>query len=285
MPPISQAIKALVPAPAREWARHYRQYRIAAVAYHSTVERLVGARYMPTDAGETASAEVVTKTALMKDSDLEHKTQRRVFLSTGMNAMADFLRAAEKGGLDFRTATAALELGCGGGRLIRHLRGIEGLRLTGSDVIQENVDWCSENLSGIDFHRNELQPPLAFAEDESYDFIFAYSVFTHVPMEWQRPWIAEFARILKPGGVATVTILGPEMAAKMMSPEELAEFETKGEYTMGPDHPRVSASSRIIGSWDVFMTNERVVETYAPELEVVSHSRGTQSIVTLRKPH
>ncbi len=283
MPPISQTIKALVPAPAREWARHYKQYRIAAVAYRSTVERLVGDRYTPVDSGETASAEVVSKTALMKDSDLAYKTQRRVFLSTGMNAMADFLRAAEGGGLDLKKATAALELGCGGGRLIRHLRGIEGLKLTGSDVIQENVDWCSQNLSGIDFQRNELQPPLGFARDESYDFIFAYSVFTHVPMEWQRPWIAEFARILKPGGIATVTILGPEMAEKMMSPAEFTEFQAKGEYTMGPEHPRVSASSRIVGSWDVFMTNERVIETYSPELEVVSHSKGTQSIVTLRK--
>ncbi len=283
MPSLNRSIKALVPAPAREWARHYRQYRIAAVAYHSTVERLVGERYTPVDAGETASPEVVSKTALMKDSDLAYKTQRRVFLSTGMNAMADFLRAAEGGGLDLKRATAALELGCGGGRLIRHLRGIEGLQLTGSDVIQENVNWCRQNLDGIEFRRNGLQPPLAFAADESYDFIFAYSVFTHVPMEWQRPWMAEFARILKPGGVATVTVLGPEMAEKMMSPEEFAEFEAKGEFTMGPDHPRVSASSRIIGSWDVFMTNERVVETYAPELEVVSHSTGTQSIVTLRR--
>lgn len=96
--------------------------------------------------------------------------------------------------------------------------------------------------------------------------------------------MTEIARVLRPGGVATVTVLGPEMAEKMLSPEENAGFGAEGEYTLGPDHPRVSASSARIGSWDVFMTPERVREEYEPALEVVSHSGGAQSIVTLRKP-
>lgn len=276
-------LKSIVPAPAREWARHVRQYRVAATAWRDLLIAESGDRFRAVDPGEIASSEVVAKTALMKESDLTYKTKARVFLSTGMNAMADFVREAKRGGLDLAKAQGAFELGCGGARLIRHLRGVDGLELVGSDLIQDNVGWCQSNVPGITFHQNELEPPLRHAADESFDFAFAYSVFTHVPMDLQGPWISEFARILRPGGVATVTILGPDMAKKMMSPEEYCEFEALGEYTMGPEHPRVSASSARIGSWDVFMTDERMRETYEPAMDVIAHTGGAQSIVTLRK--
>jgi hypothetical protein len=108
-------------------------------------------------------------------------------------------------------------------------------------------------------------------------------VFTHIPLKLQRPWIEELARILKPEGVAVVTVTGPEMAKFMMTDAEYAEFRERGDYTMGPDHPRVSASSRLIGYWDVFMTPERVRELYGHAFEVVEHADGRQSLVALRK--
>ncbi len=278
------SIKSLLPAATREWARHYRQYRIAAVAWRSLLEAEAGTRHRAVDPGEPAPEAVVSRTALMRPGDLEYKSRARVFHATGMTAMASLLRATVAAGLELSRAEAAFELGCGGARLIRHLRGVEGLRLVGSDAIEANVDWCRKHVPGIEFHANELQPPLEFVEAETFDLAFAYSVFTHVPMEFQRPWIAELARILKPGGIAVVTILGPDMARTMMAPEDLAAFEHDGSYTMDPDHPRVSHSSALIGSWDVFMSEARMRAEYEPELDVVSLSGGAQSIVTLRKP-
>jgi hypothetical protein len=35
-------------------------------------------------------------------------------------------------------------------------------------------------------------------------------VFTHIPLALQPAWIAEFARILKPGGYVSVTVHDPE---------------------------------------------------------------------------
>lgn len=135
-------MKSVVPTPAREWFRHVRQYRVAATAWRDLLRTEAGERYRHVADGAAASSEVVAKTALMKESELEYKSNARVFLATGMKAMADFVRAAVAAGLDLRTTRSAFELGCGGARLIRHLRGIEDLDLVGSDVIEENVAWC-----------------------------------------------------------------------------------------------------------------------------------------------
>jgi SAM-dependent methyltransferase len=255
-----------------------------ALAWRSLLKAEAPARFRTVPEAPVASPEVVAKTALMRAEDLVYKSRARVFHATGLRAMADFVRAAKAAGFDLSRADRAFELGCGGARLIRHMRMVRGLDLVASDLIEANVDWCRAHVPGVTFHTNGLQPPLAFLEDESVDFAFAYSVFTHIPYELQRPWALELARILRPGGVATVTILGPDMAAKMMAPEDLAAFTRAGHYTMGPDHPRVSESSARIGSWDVFLTDAEVRRAFEDPLELVSIGRGAQAIVVARKP-
>lgn len=277
-------VKAVLPPHARAWARDLRAWRIAAVAWRSLLEAEAPGRVRPVAEAPIAPEDVVARTALMRAEDLAYKSRARVFRATGMQAMADLLRAATAAGLDLSRATRAFELGCGGARLVRHLRMVEGLELVASDLIAANVAWCRANVPGVTFHGNELAPPLPFLADDSVDLAFAYSVFTHVPMELQRPWALELARVLRPGGVAVVTVLGADMAARMMGPEELAAFDRDGHYTMGPEHPRVSESSARIGSWDVFMDDATLRRALGDPLEVVSIGRGAQSIVALRKP-
>jgi SAM-dependent methyltransferase len=274
----------LLPASVRAPIQRRRRYNSTRSTLQSLLREQLGGRlYTAPDPGPVASSEVVSKTELMKLDELRRKSNRQVFLTSGMNAMSNFLRAGAKAGLDLEHATAAFELGTGGARLIRHLRGIEGMRLVASDLLDENVAWCRANLPDIEFYKNELEPPLSFAKDSEFDFAFAFSVFTHIPLNLQRPWIEELARILKPNGVAIVTVTGTEMAKFMMSEAEYDEFIERGDYTMGPDHPRVSASSKLIGYWDVFMTPQRVDELYGHAFEIVEHNPGRQSIVSLRK--
>ena len=47
-------------------------------------------------------------------------------------------------------------------------------------------------------------PPLSQA-NESVDLIVAYSVFSHLPERLATAWIAEFARVLRPGGIVVAT--------------------------------------------------------------------------------
>ena len=176
-----------------------------------------------------------------------------------------------------------MELGCGGARLLRHLRAVEGLRLVGTDVNANTIDWCRKALPGIEFHRNGVRPPLEFAEDESFDFVFAYSVFTHIPLDLQQPWLEEIRRTLRPGGFLAVTVMGPSRAATIIDPADLERLERDGRVQQDATNPRVSYSTRASGSCDVYETRAYVEEMFGSVLELRGYHEGDQSTVVLRK--
>jgi SAM-dependent methyltransferase len=81
-------------------------------------------------------------------------------------------------------------------------------RLYGSDYDTSQIEWCRSNLPFAEFTANGLAPPLPF-EDDSFDFAYALSVFTHLDEGLQIAWTAEFKRVIKPGGYLLLTLLGP----------------------------------------------------------------------------
>ncbi|MFV1991308.1 MAG: class I SAM-dependent methyltransferase [Acidimicrobiales bacterium] len=273
----------LLPEKPRLAVGQYYQYRREAREFKARLATYAGDRVHTVPVGPVAPPEIIETTALMKRDELRLKSRRNVFHSSGYRAMRVFLEAAVGAGLRLDRADAAFELGCGGARLIRHLRSVRGLRLVASDLQAEVIVWCKENVPDVEFHMNGLMPPLGFADDDSFDFAFAYSVFTHITMDLQLPWIAELARVLKPGGLATVTTLGTGMARKMMSGEEFSEFQRQGTYTMNPEHPRVSESSAVLGSWDVFMTEDHLRALFEPAMQVVAYKDAPQALVVLKK--
>ena len=256
----------------------------AEVRLRSILPDNAGARYQTVKSGEPTPEPVVAATALMSWAQLQNKASRSRFMWSGKKALGELVSVGVRAGPDLATATSAFELGCGGARLIRHLRRVGGLELVGSDVLELNIDWCRDDIPGIAFHSNELEPPLAFADDETFDFVLADSVFSHIPIRLQQRWIGELARVLKPGGVAAVTVLGSRTVHVTVNEDDLARFDAGGGFTMDADHPDVSESSAHIGSWDVFMSGERLRELYGDVLEVVSYGSGFQTPVGLRKP-
>lgn len=123
-----------------------------------------------------------------------------------------------------------LDMGCGVGRmaipLTEYLKegGYEGF-----DTSAEMIRWCRKNITAAyprfrfthapiynrkynpfgTISAQEFRFPYADAE---FDFAFATSLFTHLGIEETRHYLAELARVLKPGGSALVTffLLGGE---------------------------------------------------------------------------
>ena len=125
---------------------------------------------------------------------------------------ADTLRQELAGaGLGPDREATVLDFGCGLGRTLRHF-GETGWRLHGCDVDAEMIEWCSGALSrrlpGVDLRVTAPEPPLPY-DDETFDALWAISVFTHFPTRLQSAWATELARILAPGGLAIVTTMGP----------------------------------------------------------------------------
>ncbi|MDX2101960.1 MAG: methyltransferase domain-containing protein [Alphaproteobacteria bacterium] len=100
-----------------------------------------------------------------------------------------------------------VDWGCGSGRVARHMPATrEGQSpLLGIDVDGEAVDWCTTHLPG-EFLTCAVTPPLPLA-DEAVDLVYSYSVTTHLSHDDLIAWIAEIARVLRPGGVFLTTIL------------------------------------------------------------------------------
>lgn len=136
-----------------------------------------------------------------------------------------------------------LDFGCGCGRVLRHFRSLaEGRELHGTDIDPEAVAWCRENLGS--FAALEVsgdEPPLPYP-DARFDFVFAISVFSHLPEDRQRVWLAELQRVLRPGGLLIASVHGE---ALLLAPDQAEAREALRRdgilYTVGGGTPGLPA--------------------------------------------
>lgn len=102
-----------------------------------------------------------------------------------------------------RRAWRALEIGCGPGRLIKPLSRHFG-EIHGVDVSDEMIRLARQRLAHIPhahFHATNGAGLAQFADD-SFEFVYSYAVFQHIPSrEVVLEYMREIRRVLKPGGV------------------------------------------------------------------------------------
>lgn len=102
-----------------------------------------------------------------------------------------------------------LDFGCGSARSLRHFHGSEWT-LHGCDIDSEAIEWARRAMPAVDLRVTDTNPPLPWGQ-ESFDGIWAVSVFTHFSESAQRAWLAELARVLRPGGVLLISTMGPSV--------------------------------------------------------------------------
>lgn len=150
-------------------------------------------------------------------------TDLELFLRSG-EVHAGYLRELlETVGRPFDGLRSVLDFGCGCGRIMRWFSNANGTDLHGCDYNAELVRWCAENLAFMRARENSLCPPLPYPDD-AFDFLYAFSVFTHLSVEVARDWLAEVRRVVQPGGLVWFTLHG-ESYRERLSPEEQARFD------------------------------------------------------------
>jgi SAM-dependent methyltransferase len=151
------------------------------------------------------------------------------FLGVGRKIFWDLNRLLKEINRDFDTFDRILDFGCGCARVLRFVKPRIGQSIEGTDIDMESIHWCQDNLfNTLKFHVNSDIPPLAYP-DESFDFIFSISVFTHLPEEMQFQWLGELKRILKRGGVFITTFHGEDLFPAAQ-PEIISLYKEKGFY-------------------------------------------------------
>ena len=113
-------------------------------------------------------------------------------------------------------AKRILDFGCGCGRVLRFFENRPlSCRLFATDIDEEAVSWCGNNLASLaTFSRNGDQPPLEF-ESDFFDLILAISVFTHLPEALELSWLSELLRVAKPGAILLLSFHGERLFSKV----------------------------------------------------------------------
>jgi SAM-dependent methyltransferase len=175
------------------------------------------------------------------------------FVGFGQAMYRAMLNLLQRQGVSVENLTAVLEFGCGCGRVLRYWRYARGPVIYGTDYNPRLIAWCRRNLPFVRTGLNQLEPPLSYPS-ESFDFVYAISVFTHLAEATQSTWMRELSRVLAPGGYLLMTTQGESFRGKLSQPE-LAAFdagqlvvryeETSGTNLCSAYHPPAYMRDRL----------------------------------------
>jgi SAM-dependent methyltransferase len=204
-----------------------------------------------------------------------------LFLAGGLSASEAIRAALARNGLRLDQFGSVLDFGCGVGRIIRHWNGAQRPALHGTDYNPDLIEWCRANLRSSEFRVNTLAGALPY-ESETFDFIYSFSVFTHLREPLQFHWIDELARVLRPGGYIYLTTHGEYYLTALNSAEQ--EQFRRGELVVREEEE--SGSNRCA----VFHPPVWVRENLTRGLEVTdfiasgAHGDSMHDVHLLRKP-
>jgi len=128
------------------------------------------------------------------------------FLHAGKLGAETVIGLLESNNIKLDSESRVLDFGCGCGRVIRHFKDVL-FKLYGTDCNNFAIQWCNNYLDFGSFQSNKLSPPLNY-DDNSFELIYAFSIFTHLSESLQFEWIEEFKRILKPSGYLLISVHG-----------------------------------------------------------------------------
>jgi SAM-dependent methyltransferase len=195
----------------------------------------------------------------------------------GRTLYRQFERALRVAGARLDRLRCIVDWGCGSGRVARHV--VAALtadqRFAGFDIDAAAVAWAHAHL-GPYFSVCSKEPPLGMPAAEA-DLVYAYSVFTHLPRDTQKPWINEIARILRPGGLFLFTILS-DTAVLALSPypdrDFLANLLNTGIDDGSPNRQLEAIDVGADYYRNVWMTADYVMQNWQPTFEVLQIERN-----------
>ena len=159
------------------------------------------------------------KAQISPDDDIfrffaQHPTSRHAFrdyLSDGWRTMTELQFLMEQHGHVLGTSKAFLEFASGHGRFTRHLvNRLPAGALTVSDVVPGSVDFLQSLLGVQGFY--STPEPENLKLPQSYEHVFALSLFSHLPESTWGAWLACLYGAVQPGGLLIFSTHGIKCA-------------------------------------------------------------------------
>lgn len=128
------------------------------------------------------------------------------FLNSGRADYQIFRDALQKWADQPLPELTLLDLGAGCGRVLTHFLP-DGPALAACDVDPTAIRYLQKTFPAVQGAVNQSTPPLPFPPAR-FDAVYAFSVWTHLPVDLQDDWLVESARVLKPGGLLLISTMG-----------------------------------------------------------------------------
>lgn len=129
------------------------------------------------------------------------KWQKDEFFESGRGEIEQVMKNLARVRVELQQGTA-LDFGCGVGRLSRalsrHFRRVIGVDISKSMLREARVQ--HHDFPNIEFLHN-IAENLGSIPSSTIDFVYSNIVLQHMPAQRQLLFVAEFCRVLRPGGV------------------------------------------------------------------------------------
>lgn len=181
-----------------------------------------------------------------------------------------------------------LDFACGPGRIaVEVKKRAPSCRLHGSDSDPEAIEWANQHLPDVGvFSVNSSMPPTRY-RDAFFDIIYTVSLFTHLEEGTQIAWLAELARLVKPGGWVLATLHG-NLTRSSCTREELEQLGNRGIAYRIDRRGRFKLDGLPDSYQTAFHSREYVERVWTRWFDVVEYFEGGvgqhQDVAVLRRP-
>lgn len=217
------------------------------------------------------------------------------FWVSGLYEYNNITNAAKRHKIPINNQTRIFDFGCASGRVLRHFAVHTKAQAWGCDISEDHVTWCNKYMpKNMKVFQNTSIPQFQI-EDNFFDITYAMSVFTHIE-SFETSWLCELSRIMKPGGIAYVTVHDEESWKRMPLEWGVGQallshpgFDKKwlkqgfpGEKFVSRWHEDKSYSSNVFYKLDYL---KKVWTKFFDIKEVIPGGSAYQTVLVLQKPH
>lgn len=128
--------------------------------------------------------------------------------------------------MPFHRDRKILDFGCGYGRITRlFMKDFFQKNIYGMEPFSQRTQMARKLNPYVTFIESNYTPP-SLVRSSFLDYIYAFSIFTHVSEDLFLGWFKEFHRILNSGGIVVFTIMPPDLFNYI---EKLREKDSEGK--------------------------------------------------------
>lgn len=166
-----------------------------------------------------------------------------------------------------------LEWGCGVSRIVRHLPTLlPSSIIFAADINTQMIEWNRQYVNNVNFSLINYQPPTQYLSN-TFQFVYAISVFTHIEDNEQENWVKEIHRILGAGGLFLFTTHGKKYFTHLTN-TEVRTLNDKGTFTKSYKQK----GHRMMSTYNEPKAFSKLLQKYFEIIEYCDGNKNPQKI-------